>query len=196
MIDLLVDDLIWTPPLITVIIAIVLAVSFRTLIGIIAPLLTVGAGVIMTLGTISALGYSLSMISVLVPPLLMILGLSYAVHVTSEYHQLRHKPDPEDIIIHQTLKHMTLPVMLTGLTTIAGFIALMTNPISAVQEFGIFSAIGVVYITILSITFTPALLKSLDRKRSTCSASENAISGIGTISLSPSACCSCCHWLA
>jgi predicted RND superfamily exporter protein len=179
MVDLLVDDLIWTPPLITVIIAIVLAVSFRTLIGIIAPLLTVGAGVILTLGTISALGYSLSMISVLVPPLLMILGLSYAVHVTSEYHQLRHKPDPQDIIIHQTLKHMTLPVMLTGLTTIAGFIALMTNPISAVQEFGIFSAIGVVYITILSITFTPALLKSLDRKRSTCRASENAISGKG-----------------
>ena len=159
MVDLLVDDLIWTPPLITVIIAIVLGFAFRTLIGIIAPLLTVGAGVILTLGTISALGYSLSMISVLVPPLLMILGLSYAVHVTSEYHQLRHKPDPEDVIIHQTLKHMTLPVMLTGLTTIAGFIALMTNPISAVQEFGIFSAIGVVYITILSITFTPALLK-------------------------------------
>ena len=179
MVDLLVDDLIWTPPLITMIIALVLAVSFRTLIGIIAPLLTVGAGVILTLGTISALGYSLSMISVLVPPLLMILGLSYAVHVTSEYHQLRHKPDPEDIIIHQTLKHMTLPVMLTGLTTIAGFIALMTNPISAVQEFGIFSAIGVVYITILSITFTPALLKSLDRKRGTGTASENAITEKG-----------------
>jgi predicted RND superfamily exporter protein len=179
MVDLLVDDLIWTPPLITIIIAIVLAISFRTLIGIVAPLLTVGAGVILTLGTISALGYSLSMISVLVPPLLMILGLSYAVHVTSEYHQLRHKPDPDDIIVQQTLKHMTLPVMLTGLTTIAGFIALMTNPISAVQEFGIFSAIGVVYITVLSITFTPALLKLLDRKRGTSTASENSISGKG-----------------
>jgi predicted RND superfamily exporter protein len=177
MVELLVDDLIWTPPLVTIIIAIVLAISFRTLIGVIAPLLTVGAGVILTLGTISALGYSLSMISVLVPPLLMILGLSYAVHVTSEYHQLRHKPDPENIIIHETLKHMTLPVLLTGLTTIAGFIALMTNPISAVQEFGIFSAIGVVYITVLSITFTPALLKLLDRKRGTSTASENAISG-------------------
>jgi predicted RND superfamily exporter protein len=175
MVDLLVDDLIWTPPLITIIIAIVLAISFRTLIGIIAPLLTVGAGVILTLGTISALGYSLSMISVLVPPLLMILGLSYAVHVTSEYHQLRHKPDPDNVIIQQTLKHMTLPVLLTGLTTIAGFIALMANPISAVQEFGIFSAIGVVYITILSITFTPALLKLLDRNRGTGTTSENSI---------------------
>jgi len=179
MVDLLVDDLVRTPPLITIIIAIVLALSFRTLLGVVAPLLTVAVGVILTLGTISALGYSLSMISVLVPPLLMILGLSYAVHVTSEYHQLRNKPDPDNRIVNQTLKHMVLPVTLTGLTTIAGFIALMTNPIGAVQEFGIFSAIGVVYITVLSITFTPALLKFLDRNPGAHAASEHAISGRG-----------------
>jgi predicted RND superfamily exporter protein len=179
MVDLLVDDLIWTPPLITIIIAIVLAISFRTLLGVIAPLLTVGIGVILTLGTISALGYSLSMISVLVPPLLMILGLSYAVHVTSEYHQQRLKPDAADTIIHRTLKNMTLPVVLTGLTTIAGFIALMTNPIGAVREFGVFSAIGVVYITVLSITFTPALLKALDRNPNAHATSDNSISGKG-----------------
>jgi len=179
MVDLLVDDLTWTPPLITIILAIVLAVSFRTLMGVIAPLLTVGIGVILTLGTISALGHSLSMISVLVPPLLMILGLSYAVHVTSEYHQQRQKPDPNNTLISRTLKHMTLPVMLTGLTTIAGFIALMTNPIGAVQEFGIFSAIGVVYITVLSITFTPALLKLLDRNPVVRTMSGNPICGKG-----------------
>jgi len=163
MVDLLVDDLIWTPPLITIILVIVLALSFRTVLGVITPLLTVGIGVILTLGTIAALGYSLSMISVLVPPLLMILGFSYSVHVTSEYHQQRVKPDSKETVILQTLKHMTLPVLLTGLTTIAGFIALMANPISAVKEFGVFAAIGVVYITVLSITFTPALLKALDR---------------------------------
>jgi predicted RND superfamily exporter protein len=163
MVELLVDDLIWTPPLIMIILAIVLAISFRTVLGVITPLLTVGVGVILTLGTISALGHSLSMISVLVPPLLMILGFSYAVHVTSEYHQQRRNPESSDPVILQTLKHMTLPVMLTGLTTIAGFIALMANPINAVKEFGVFASIGVVYITLLSITFAPALLKALDR---------------------------------
>jgi len=167
MVNLLVDDLIWTPPLITIILVIVLALSFRTVLGIITPLLTVGAGVILTLGTIAALGYSLSMISVLVPPLLMILGFSYSVHVTSEYHQQRSKPDPDNTIILRTLKHMTLPVSLTGLTTIAGFVALIANPITAVREFGVFASVGVLYITLLSITFTPALLKILDRNPET-----------------------------
>jgi len=175
MAESLIKDLLWTPPLITVILVIVLVAAYRTLIGVIAPLLTVGVGVILTLGTISALGHSLSMISVLVPPLLMILGFTYAVHVTSEYHQLRKQPDSDVPIIKQALQHMILPVTLTGLTTIAGFIALMANPIDAVQEFGIFAAIGVVYITLLSITFTPALLKVLDRKHRPAAEEDRAV---------------------
>jgi len=163
--EALIKDLLWTPPLITVILVIVLVAAYRSMIGVVAPLLTVGAGVILTLGTISALGHSLSMISVLVPPLLMILGFSYAVHVTSEYHHLRNQPETGVPIIKQALQHMALPVTLTGLTTIAGFVAMMANPIGAVQEFGIFAAIGVVYVSVLSITFTPALLKVLDSRR-------------------------------
>jgi predicted RND superfamily exporter protein len=162
--EALIKDLLWTPPLITVILVIVLVMAYRSVIGVVAPLITVGAGVILTLGTISALGHSLSMISVLVPPLLMILGFSYAVHVTSEYHQLRNEPDTGVPVVKQVLQDMALPVALTGLTTIAGFIAMMANPIEAVQEFGIFAAIGVVYVSVLSITFTPALLKVMDRK--------------------------------
>ncbi|MGD8629220.1 MAG: MMPL family transporter [Gammaproteobacteria bacterium] len=177
MAESLIKDLLWTPPLITVILVIVLVVAYRTLIGVLAPLLTVGVGVILTMGTISALGHSLSMISVLVPPLLMILGFSYAVHVTSEYHHLRKQPDSGVPIIKQALQHMILPVTLTGLTTIAGFVALMANPIDAVQEFGIFAAIGVVYITLLSITFTPALLKVLDRKPRATALGEQTSNG-------------------
>ena len=47
---------------------------------------------------------------------------------------------------------MLLPVSLTGLTTIAGFVAMIVNPIDAVQEFGIFATIGLVYISVLSVT--------------------------------------------
>ena len=162
-IGILIHDLIYIPPLITLILAIVLAVSFRTLLGVLVPLITVATGVIITLGVITALGYSLSMISVLVPPLLLILGFSYSVHVVSEYHQNRLGNPGSIVLVRDTLRQVLLPVVLTGVTTIAGFAALIINPIIAVREFGILSAIGVVLITLLSITFTPALLKFLDR---------------------------------
>jgi predicted RND superfamily exporter protein len=93
----------------------------------------------------------------------MILGLSYSVHVVSEYHQHRLDTSDRTELVRKTLRLVLLPVLLTGITTIAGFVALMVNPITAVREFGILSAIGVVQITLLSITFTPALLKFMDR---------------------------------
>jgi len=158
----LMHDLVWMPPIIILILSGVLALAFRNLLGVIVPLLTVMASVIITMGIISALGYSLSMISALVPPLLMILGLSYSVHVVSEYFQNRSGKLATSDLLTRTLRQVLLPVVLTGLTTIAGFIALMVNPIKAVQEFGILSAIGVVVITFLSVTLTPALLKFLD----------------------------------
>ncbi len=158
----LIHELIWTPPMVAVVLAIILALSFRSLLGVLVPLLTVAAGVVITLGVIAGLGYSLSMISVLVPPLLMILGLSYSVHVVSEYHQERAAGGDKHALVRSTLKQVMLPVVITGLTTTAGFIALIINPIAAVKEFGIFAVIGVIIITLLSITLTPALLKHLD----------------------------------
>ncbi|MGB5338477.1 MAG: MMPL family transporter, partial [Gammaproteobacteria bacterium] len=178
LIKILLHELIWTPPIIAAVLAIILAISFRTLSGVAVPLITISAGVIMTLGTIVALGYSLSMISVLVPPLLMILGLSYSVHVVSAYHQERTGAANNTATLKVTLEHVMLPVLLTGLTTIAGFIALVVNPIEAVREFGIFSVIGIAIITILSVTLTPALLKYLDRGKPSAGSDRQAVTPV------------------
>ena len=173
-IKILMHDLLWMPPLIALILALVLIVCYRTLLGVVVPLVTVVVGVVLSLGIIAALGYSLSMISVLVPPLLMILGLSYSVHVVSDYHQHRDQTPDKRILVRHTLKRVLLPVLLTGLTTIAGFASLMVNPIEAISEFGELSIIGVIVITLVSVTFTPALLRFLDRKRPVAAGTEPA----------------------
>jgi predicted RND superfamily exporter protein len=163
-IKILIHDLMWMPPLIALILAAVLIVCYRTLLGVVVPLVTVVVGVVLSLGLIAALGYSLSMISVLVPPLLMILGLSYSVHVVSDYQQHRDDTPDKRALVRNTLRRILLPVLLTGLTTIAGFASMVVNPIEAISEFGELAVIGVIIITLVSITFTPALLRFLDRR--------------------------------
>jgi predicted RND superfamily exporter protein len=163
-IKLLIHDLLWMPPLITLVLALVLIACYRSVLGVVVPLVTVGVGVVLSLGIITALGYSLSMISVLVPPLLMILGLSYSVYVVSDYQQHRLETPDKTVRIRDTLKRSLLPVLLAGVTTVAGFISLLANPIEAISEFGLLSTIGVIVINLLSVTFTPALLKFLDRQ--------------------------------
>ena len=91
-----------------------------------------GIGVILTLGTIAALGYSLSMISVLVPPLLMILTLSYSMYVVSDLRDSGQQQDAERGRADM-LRKVALPVLLAGLTTAIGFSSLALSDLRAIQ---------------------------------------------------------------
>ena len=53
---------------------------------------------------------------------------------------------------------VTVPVTVTAITTVAGFIALVVSPIPAVQELGLYSSIGIITINLFALTLAPALL--------------------------------------
>ncbi len=159
-------------PLIALLGALVLALSFRTLRGVFLPILAVSLALLWTLGITAWLGKSLNLVTVLVPPLLMILGLSYAVHVVSEFDDaLRGGRDPAGATV-RALRKVWLPVMLTGLTTAAGFLSLALSPLTAIREFGFFSLLGVFFCVIAALTITPALLE-ITKPRAVTTRAEN-----------------------
>jgi len=73
------------PLAILVALGFVLALVFRSLRGALLPLVTIAVAVTWTLGLAAALGYELNAVTALIPALLTTLGLSYSVHVVSEY---------------------------------------------------------------------------------------------------------------
>jgi predicted RND superfamily exporter protein len=161
---ILLDDLRTMPLLVTLVIAAVLALSFRSLRAVVIPLLSMFVTVVWTLATIVALGYALNIVTVLVPPLLMILSLSYAVHVVAEFDAFfagdSTRKDPAT-----PLAKIVIPVILTGLTTMVGFLSLMVSPLQAVKQFGLFALIGVFYATLLSLLLVPVLTLLWQRMR-------------------------------
>jgi predicted RND superfamily exporter protein len=69
--------------------------------------------------------------------------------------------------------------MLAGLTTAVGFSSLYLSDLSAIREFGLFSVIGVVYATIVTLTFTPALLMLLQRRPRTAAHAPGPVQDTG-----------------
>lgn len=158
---IILHDLIWLPIIVIAVIAIVLIFSFRTLHGVLVPLATAFVSVVFTIAIITALGYALNIVTAMVPALLMTLGLAYTVHAVSDFHkQCSDFANNGDIqlMVSGSLKTIMLPVLLAGFTTSAGFLSLVFSNMYAIQQFGVFSVIGVLIIVALSITFTPALL--------------------------------------
>ena len=166
----LLSDLIRTVPLAALGLILVSFLSFRTLIGSLIPLITVGVALVWTLAVFAATGRSLNVITVVLPPLILVVGFAYSVHVVAEYYEVLRRLRDEDGgsnegVVLEALRHVALPVVLTGATTAAGFLSLVASPLGAIKQFGLFATMGVVLTMAVSLSFAPALLCVLPRPR-------------------------------
>ncbi len=143
------------------------AAVFRSVIGVVATLVTVGVALVWTSGLLAWAGVSLNLVTAIVPPLLLAIGFAYAVHTVTAWQQIGGE-DPDEVAeaggaVGWALRHVALPVALTGLTTVAGFAALLLSPFPAVREFGWISMLGVALTVAASLGLTPALLQFFGR---------------------------------
>ena len=148
-------------PLCFAIIAGVCLLCFRTALGALVPLACVLITITWTLGALAWTGMQLNLVTTVVPPLLLVIAAAYAAHVVTAFYQAINEETPaadgDEGPALRSLRHMALPVALTGLTTVAGFLSLVISPFGAVREFGLLSIVGVAVAVLVSLTFGPAL---------------------------------------
>lgn len=156
--EMVLDDLVKFPLLIIFVMMILLWLLLRNLVNVIVPLITIIVSVTWTVATIIAMGYSLNIVTALVPPLLMILALSYAMYIISDFRLSARGEQAGEVGTAEILRKVSLPILLAGLTTAVGFSSLYLSELSAIREFGLFLVIGVVYATLVTLIFAPSLL--------------------------------------
>jgi predicted RND superfamily exporter protein len=174
----LIDDLVLVIPLALLLIATVAFLSFRTLRGVLLPVTAIGISVFWTLGVMATIDPLLNLVTVSVPMLLLVIGFAYAVHVVScYYHAVEEGPSGEGSAAARGLETVLLPTLVTSLTTVAGFFSLVTHPLAAIRQFGLYGGIGVGFAGIAAVTFVPAVLQLLREPAPRGEAGEGAHAG-------------------
>ena len=166
------SDLIKLIPLVTIVVLLSLYFSFKTVDGTLLPLINVLVSTVITVGIMALAGRAFTLVSSVIPVALIAVGSAYGIHVLTHYYveltnhagQEFTKESYEEAIYHG-LREVFKPVLLSGLTTIIGFISLVTSPIEPLHDFAIFTAIGVTLSLILAITFVPAMLFAKSYKK-------------------------------
>ncbi len=122
-------------------------------------LFSVGAPISILFGMISGFGYSLNMISMLIPTILMVYSVSDVVHLINIYDREAYGLATIDRLSAAIKKSFT-PCFYTTLTTFVGYFALYLSPLPAFKNMGLFTCIGLVLsyvlvylITIIGISF-------------------------------------------
>ncbi|MCR5400675.1 MAG: MMPL family transporter [Treponema sp.] len=160
----MISDLIFLIPLVILVVLLSLFFSFKTLDGTLLPLITVVMATVWTMGIMAALGITFTIVSSVIPVALIAVGSAYGIHVLTHYYVALDNGKGEltkeayENAVFAGLKEVMTAVVLAGITTIVGFISLVSSPIEPLHSFAIFTAVGVGISLLLSITFIPALL--------------------------------------
>jgi predicted RND superfamily exporter protein len=142
-----------------------LFISFRSYLGVLLPLSVVIISTIWTLGLMGWLGFDLPFIGILIPVMLIAITNNYGIHIISHYYDYtKNDLDASRVdIIKKTIQSVSFPIFLAGLTTVLGFLGLISHILPKARELGIFTAIGILIAFILSLLLIPAILNIAKR---------------------------------
>jgi predicted RND superfamily exporter protein len=155
------EDMTYLLPLMLFLIVGTLYLCVRSVRGTVLPVLAVLISLIWTLGIMVLAGSRLSIGTIALPPLLLVLGVAYSLHVMAEYYELARPGRAVDEVVLETLHSINMPVLMAALTTVLGFLSLFVNQIVSIREMGIYSAAGITIAFVLAIVFVPACLALL-----------------------------------
>jgi predicted RND superfamily exporter protein len=149
-------------PLVIIVVLTVLFFSFRRFTFVILPLITVIVAVSWTTGAMALLGIPLSILTTVLPVILVAVGSAYGIHVVTHYIEDCREDsltaESHRTLIFHLMRKMMKPVFLTAITTCAGFISFCFTPIVPMREFGICAGTGVITSFVVTVTLIPALL--------------------------------------
>ncbi len=163
--ELMRRDLAFFTPIALGVVILSLWLSFRTKRGVILPLVAVSIALVWTLGVLVLSGHAITLGTVVLPPLLLVVGSSYAIHVMARYYEQSEESSERVPVVTRAVARVWLPLAISVLVTMIGFAALMVNRIPAIFELGAFAAIGVLFLGVVCLTFLPATLALLPVER-------------------------------
>ncbi|MCR4736326.1 MAG: MMPL family transporter [Treponema sp.] len=165
------SDLTRLIPLVIIVVLLSLYFSFKTLDGTLLPLITVVMSTAWTMGLMALFNVTFTLVSSVIPVALIAVGSAYGIHVLTHYYVALDMTEGELTsekyrdAVFAGLHEVMGAVLLAGVTTVIGFISLISSPIAPLHSFAVFTAIGVAISLLLSITFIPALLLLKDYKK-------------------------------
>lgn len=158
-------DLYRVMPLAVLCTFLVATLGFRNLRGPLVPLVSNMFALSLTLTVFVHLGQSLNFVTIILPPVVYVVGFAYAVHVVSAFERHIGRLPSQSAAVNEALQEVFLPLTLTAFTTAIGFASLALSGIVSIRVFGLFAALGTLLAWLSALTLVPAALAVLPVRR-------------------------------
>ena len=141
--------------------AVILVMFFRSFTAVLASMLVVAIGVIWSVGTIVLLGYKITLLTALIPPLVVVIGIPNCVYLLNRYHYEYHRNPNKMKSLLRMVDRMGIVTFFTNLTAAIGFGVFFFTKSVLLKEFGLVAGINILGLFVISLVFIPAFFSML-----------------------------------
>lgn len=128
-------------------------------------MLVVIFGVIWSFGLISLLGYSITLVSSIIPPLVIVIGIPNCIFLINKFHQEFKLHGNKVLALQRKIRKIGNATLLTNVTTGLGFASFTLTESVILKEFGVVAFINILVVYLLSIIIIPIVYSYLNNPK-------------------------------
>jgi predicted RND superfamily exporter protein len=140
---------------------IILLIFFRSFSPVLVSMLIVILGVTWSFGIISFFGYEITILTGIIPPLIIVIGIPNSIYLINRYHSEYALHQNKVLAISRVVRKIGQATLMTNVTTAVGFLAFVFTESTILVEFGIVAFVNIMILFVLSIFMIPAILSVL-----------------------------------
>lgn len=141
--------------------AVILGLFFRKFFAVIFPILVVVMGVIWSIGIMVLFGYELTILTGLIPPLIVIIGIPNSILLLNKYHNELRKNGNKEQALSLTVERIAVTTLIANLTAAIGFGVLYFTGSELLMQFGSVAAINVMITWLMCLCLIPIIYSYL-----------------------------------
>ena len=136
---------------------------FRSFRATIISIFTVCIGVMWTLGIVGLLEYELTVLTAIIPPLIIVIGMPNCIFLINKYQHELNKHGNKSLSLQKVITKIGNATLMTNVTTASGFATFITTDSKLLNEFGLVASLSILSIFILCLLIIPTVYSFLPK---------------------------------
>lgn len=141
--------------------ALIMLLFFRSFSAMFYSMLVVGIGVVWAVGTIALLGYKITILTALIPPLIIVIGIPNCIFLLNKYHNEFKQHGNKVKALTRVIQKVGNATFMTNATTAAGFATFVITQTQVLVEFGVVASINILLVFFISLIVIPSIYSFL-----------------------------------
>jgi len=160
------DEMKWFLVISIILSAIILLLFFRSITSMLLSITVVGIGVIWSLGTMVLMGYKITLLTALIPPLVVVIGIPNCIYFLNKFHVSYNETGDKRKALVKMVDRMGIVTLFCNITAAIGFAVFFLTRSQILKEFGAVAGFNIMALFLISLVLIPSVLSFLPPPKS------------------------------